>query len=57
MKTIPKRKYIVQSWESELKRPCLPVYKKNGWQAYPQPIEDFQTVTERKIKGRCEAQL
>ena len=40
--------------ESDYKQPCLPVYKKTGWVAYPQPIEGVQTVSGRKTRGRCE---
>ena len=38
------------------KRPCLPIYKKIGREAYPRPIEGIQAVTGRKIRGRCEPQ-
>ncbi|KAK9214485.1 hypothetical protein WN944_006477 [Citrus x changshan-huyou] len=34
------------------KRPCLPVYKKTGWEAYPRPIEGVQAVSGRKTRGR-----
>ena len=56
MDTIPKTKCTVKSWESDSKRPCLPVYKKTGWEADPRPIEDVQAVTGRKTRGRCEPQ-
>jgi hypothetical protein len=34
----------------------LPVFKKPGWEAYPQPIEGVSAVLGRKTKGRCEPQ-
>ena len=42
--------------ESDFKRPCLLVYKKTGWEAYPGLIEGVQAVTGRKTRGRCEPQ-
>ena len=53
---IPQQKWEItlQSWESDFKRSCLPVYKKTGWEADPQLIEGVETVSKRKIRGRCE---
>jgi hypothetical protein len=37
-------------------RPCLSVFKKTGWEAYPRLIEGVKVVLERKTKERCERQ-
>ena len=39
LETIQRRKEMQQSRESDGKRPCLPVYKKIGWEADPRFIE------------------
>ena len=39
LETIQRRKGAHQSRESDGKRPCLPVYKKTGWEANPRLIE------------------
>ncbi|KAH9705550.1 hypothetical protein KPL70_011918 [Citrus sinensis] len=46
------RACTIQSREFDYKRPCLPVYKKTGWEAYPRPIESVQAVSGRKTRGR-----
>ncbi|KAK9178565.1 hypothetical protein WN943_027757 [Citrus x changshan-huyou] len=57
MTIIPERACTILSRESDYKRPCLPVYKKNGWEAYPRPIEGVQAVSRRKTRGRSERKL
>ena len=42
--------------ESDFKRPCLPVYKKTGWESDPRLIKGVETVSGRKTRGRCEPQ-
>ena len=57
VEVVPKGKCTVLSWESDSIRPCLPVYKKNGCEVYPRPIEGVQVVTRPKTRERCEPQL
>ena len=49
-------KGMATSWESDVKRPCLPACKKTGWEAYPRLIEGVQAVSGRKTRGICEPQ-
>ena len=39
MGVIHKWEIALQSWESDVKRPYLPVNKKTGWEADPRLIE------------------
>ncbi|KAF3447769.1 hypothetical protein FNV43_RR08473 [Rhamnella rubrinervis] len=36
----------------DFKRPCLPIYKKIGWEAYPRLIEAFKRILGRKIERK-----